>query len=139
MVYAYLHFSESFCKQLECCIGFFMTVWRSAKLYNTILDQNILVDNQVKIDYYFIRAKNIFQRQHFYLLRTIIMQYTIFHLTFFALMEMFAENNRLEYLDLIIATALLSWITSKMPSVFSKTTLIWKDKDCLSAFLINYI
>ena len=139
MVYAYLHFSESFCKQLECCIGFFMTVWRSAKLYNTILDQNILVDNPVKIDYNFIRAKNIFQQQHFYLLRTIIMLYTIFHLTFFALMEMFARNDRLEYLDLIIATALLSWITSKMPSFFTKTTLIWKDKDSLSISLINYI
>ena len=139
MVYAYLHFSESFCKQLECCIGFFMTVWRSAKLYNTILDQNILVDNPVKIDDYFIRAKNIFQRQHFYLLRTIIMLYTIFHLTFFALMEMFARNDRLEYLDLIIATALLSWITSKMPSFFTKTTLIWKDKHFLSIYLINFI
>ena len=139
MVYAYLHFSESFCKQLECCIGFFMTVWRSAKLYNTILDQNILVDNPVKIDDYFIRAKNIFQRQHFYLLRTIIMLYTIFHLTFFALMEMFARNDRLEYLDLIIATALLSWITSKMPYFFTKTTLIWKDKHSLLIYLINYI
>ena len=139
MVYAYLHFSESFCKQLECCIGFFMTVWRSAKLYNTILDQNILVDNPVKIDDYFIRAKNIFQRQHFYLLRTIIMLYTIFHLTFFALMEMFARNDRLEYLDLIIATALLSWITSKMPSFFTKTTLIWKDKHSLSIYHIDYI